>query len=454
MKRLNNLYDNMISYSNVNYVYNKVKNNCHNKEKVFEFLKYKNCNIIDILEKLKKEEYIFSKYNIFLIHEKKYIIIMSENISDKIVNQMISYFILLPAFKNLIDTNVATRKNKGTSYAYNIIEKYVRSIGLNNEIFVLKIDINKYFYNINHEILYNMIKRRIKDKKSLKIIKNIINLTDEEYINNRINKLVSDEIYRINKLSISQKEKNKKINELKKIPLYEKDRGISIGCLSNQILALFYLNDIDHYIKEELKHKYYIRYQDDLYIFDKDIDRLKQSFFLIKRELNKLKLNINNKSGIYNLKNGISYLGYTYFVKNNSLVIKYTNNTIRKINRKLNKLYNSDFNLYYKSINSYKGYFKKCNTNLYYYKYRLLELNSKYDKYKLLKKRFNDSIIFIKSKDRYYTYQDDLKYLNNIFNTKRRSFVNRDVIKIENINYVILNSNDIFEKYNLQKILK
>lgn len=118
MKRLNNFYDKMISYSNANYVFNRIKNNCHNKKRVFAFLKYKNSNIIDILFKLKNQDYTFSNFGIFLINEKKYRIIMSENINDKIVNQMISYFILLPSFKNLIDTNIATRKNKGTSYGY------------------------------------------------------------------------------------------------------------------------------------------------------------------------------------------------------------------------------------------------------------------------------------------------------------------------------------------------
>lgn len=70
MKRLNNLYDKMISYSNANYVFNRIKNNCHNKKRVFAFLKYKNSNIIDILFKLKNQDYTFSNFGIFLINEK------------------------------------------------------------------------------------------------------------------------------------------------------------------------------------------------------------------------------------------------------------------------------------------------------------------------------------------------------------------------------------------------
>ena len=80
--------------------------------------RYKNCFLIDILEKLRNNSYSFSNYHIFLIHEKKYRIIMSENISDKIVNQLVSYFILISSFKCLIEENVATRKGKGSSYGY------------------------------------------------------------------------------------------------------------------------------------------------------------------------------------------------------------------------------------------------------------------------------------------------------------------------------------------------
>jgi len=326
-----------------------------------------------------------------------------------------------------------------------MVERYVRSIGLDKEIYVLKIDISKYFYNIDHEILFSMIKKRIKDEKALDIILQIISLTDYDYINERIKELVNNEIKRIKKLKISNKEKMKKIKELNSIPLYEKGRGASIGCLSNQMLALFYLNEVDHFIKEKLKHKYYVRYCDDLCIFDTDKEKLKKSFILIEEELNKLKLKINNKSGIYRLKEGISFLGYTYQLKNNKLLIKYTNTTIRKINRKLRKSYNDDFDFYYRNINSYKGYFKKCNTNLYYDKYKKIEINSLFDKYKMLKGRYKDRVVFIKYKNRYYTYLEDLKEVNRILGKEYSSLSYNNFVKVINKldDYVILSGNRV-----------
>lgn len=331
---------------------------------------------------------------------------MSESISDKIVNQMISYFILLPSFNCLIDSNIATRKNRGSNYGYKLFEKYINNIGINKDIYVLRIDIKKYFYNINHNILLSMLERRIKDKKSINILKNIINLTDNKYVNDNIKKLIGKEINRVNNLNISIKEKNRLINELNNIPLYRKGYGLSIGCLSNQLLAVFFLNDIDHYIKEILKCEHYIRYMDDMYILSDNRSLLEDVFKIIKDKLRSIELDINNKSGIYRTKEGISFLGYTYSIKNNRLLIRYDNNTIKSINKKLKKEYENNFNGYYKSITSYKGYFIRCNTNLYNDSYRWLCINNLYDKYRIIKNKYKDYIVFIKYNNTYYTYDN------------------------------------------------
>lgn len=72
-------------------------------------------------------------------------------------------------------------------------------------------------------------------------------------------------------------------------------------------MAIFYLNDIDHIIKEELNCSRYIRYMDDLYLISDDKGYLECCFDRINDELNRIELNINNKSGIYRLKEGVSF---------------------------------------------------------------------------------------------------------------------------------------------------
>jgi len=79
--------------------------------------------------------------------------------------------------------------------------------------------------------------------------------------------------------------------------------------MSSQIFAIFYLNDIDHYIKENLKIKYYIRYQDDMILIHHDKEYLKYCLKEIEKELNKLDLKINKKTKIYKSDDNINFIG-------------------------------------------------------------------------------------------------------------------------------------------------
>ena len=365
MKTKKNLYNNILNYDKTLSVYYKIKKNFKNKNKLYYYSLNLNTNLLNILIKLKNNNYKFNKYNIFFINEPKLRLIMSETINDKIVNHLIAKYILLDSLETkLIDTNVATRINKGSKYAFNTFIKYINKLNNNKEIYILKLDIKKYFYNIDHNILFNMIKRYIKDEKSLKIIKEIIDSTNENYINDKIIELKNNKINSIKKLNITNKEKQIKIEEVEKIPLYKKGKGLPIGNLTSQILAIFYLNDIDHYIKEKLKFKYYIRYMDDLLIIDTSKDKLKKSYKLIEKEINNIKLSLNNKSNLYKLSNGIVFLGYKFKLNKNKLEIRYNNKTIRRIEKKLKNLKIYNIEKYNKSLGSYKGYFKLCNTNI------------------------------------------------------------------------------------------
>lgn len=356
MQRSSNLYKNIYIIDNVRDTYKIIKRECNNKKSVYNYDLYEGINLYSIVEKLYNRTYKFSKYHIFLIKEPKYRLIMSENINDKIVNHLISNYILLPALEpKLIDTNVATRKNKGSKYALDMLNKYLNEHVLKNqEIYVLKMDISKYFYNIDHDILKSMLKKDIKDKDALDIIFKTLDTTNEEYINKEIKRLKIREIERIKKLNINIDEKKYKIDEINKIPLYRYNKGLGIGNMTIQILAIYYLSGIDNYIKRVLKCKYYIRYMDDLIIIDNNINKLKEIFNLLILEIKKINLDINNKSRIINLKRGLSFLGYTYIHTNNRIIVKINNDTKKRIKKHL-KYVNYDI----KSVNSYKGFLKR-----------------------------------------------------------------------------------------------
>ena len=128
---------------------------------------------------------------------------------------------------------------------------------------ILKCDIKNYFGSIDLNILKNKINRRIKDNDAITIINEIL----------------------------------------------DSDTSLSIGFMTSQILGIFYLNDLDHFIKEKLKIKYYIRYQDDFLLIHHDKQYLKYCLSEIKEFLKQEKLELNSKTRIYKNTNNFIFLG-------------------------------------------------------------------------------------------------------------------------------------------------
>ena len=90
--------------------------------------------------------------------------------------------------------------------------------------------------------------------------------------------------------------------------------GIPIGNLASQIFANLYLDGLDHYLKETVKCQHYIRYMDDLIVFDNDKNRLSNIKEAIREYLKCLKLELHpHKSKIYLTANGIGFLGYKVY---------------------------------------------------------------------------------------------------------------------------------------------
>ena len=461
MKRKGNLYNNICDISNIYNVYKDLRKSVNNKKEVLDFEIGLHSNICNLSKELYNKKYTVGRYNIFLIREPKYRLIMSERFKDKLINHLVSRYILDVLDNSLISTNVATRKGKGGSYAFDKLIKYINELRkLEKKIYVLKIDINKYFYNIDHDILKEKLRRKIKDSDALDIIYKIIDSTNCKYINEDIERIKEEEIKKVKNYGNS----DYLIKEIKNIPNYKFGKGLPIGNMTSQFLAIFYLSDLDYYIKEVLGYKYYIRYMDDLVILSHDKKKIINDFKLLKERIEKEKLNINNKSKIYCLDSGFSFLGYKFCLCNGRLLIRYNNSTIKRIRKSLRGKKKNNYSLYYKSIRSYRGYFSKSNSELK--KELVVVEKSIFDKYINLKKDYKKFLVFIKSGLFYYTYDEDSLIMNYIFDykiingrvgfpVKNMEYKIKRKLETFNISYVVLDGNEVIKiDYNSDNYVK
>lgn len=347
-RKTRRVYDGALDYEKLYSAWNTVAHTCKNKQGLYEFAMYAQARISQLLEDLRARRYYPNKYRCFMIFEPKPRLVMSQSIRDKVVNHFVAKEYLLPLLeRTLVDANVATRKGMGSSYASRMLKRYFSEILAEHPgatVYALKIDVSKYFYSIDHEILFEKLRKKIKDKDVLEILRRIVNETNKPYINKVIDEF--NAYYGTD------------------IPHYEKGKGLSIGAMTSQFLAIFYLSDLDRLVKEELKQKYFLRYMDDFLILGFDKAELKRARERIEDELTKVRLRVNPKSAIYNCcaQSGFPFLGYRYYVVRRSggrdfLRVVCLSETVRRVRRRLKVLYEHNADKYSRSYESYRGYF-------------------------------------------------------------------------------------------------
>ncbi len=356
---------NKIDYFKILDTYDKtVSKRVRNKRSLINMEMNKISYVSNIYNLLINNNYKFYKYNIFIIKEHKYRIVMSSNIYDKVINHYYTNEFLYKKVEPYLDKrNIATRIGMGTDYGIKLIKKYYEIYKKYDTFYILKLDIKKYFYSIDHNVLKSMLKD-ILDKYEYYIICNIIDSTNYDYINNEIKKL-------------KIKYNNPYVND---IPYYLHDKGLAIGLMTNQTLAIFYLYKLHNFINRKLKLKHFISYMDDIIIFHKDKDYLKYSLKEIEKYLNNvLKLELNkNKTMICKSSNWVEFLGYNFKVVNKKTIIRIRSKSLKRIKKNIkNTKYLYDIN----KISLEKA-FSIINNYKYSYKYdKSMKVNNLIDKY-------------------------------------------------------------------------
>ena len=268
MKRYKNLWDKFISMENLELAAKKAVQSKKNKPETKFFLKHKT----ELLKKLQKTlndgKFTTSPYKTRRIFEpKERLIYILPLYPDHIVHHALIN-ILGPIWQStFIKDSYACIPGKGLHRASKAIMRFVRKYK-----YVLQCDIRKFYPSINHKVIFNIIKKKIADTKLLTVLRDIIWSCGNE-------------------------------------------TNLPIGNLTSQWMGNVYLNELDHFVKEQLCCRGYIRYWDDFCLFSDNKGILHEyEFKLRKFVFDKLKL-IFSKSAIRAVANGVAFIGYRHFKK-------------------------------------------------------------------------------------------------------------------------------------------
>lgn len=219
---------------------------------------------------------------------------------DRVYQRSINDNALYPQMtKSFIYANAACQKGKGTDFARKLIKRYLSShitkYGASG--WVIQMDIHQYYQSMSHDSV-NECFRRHTDKDTYEMSTKILN---RQYVGKT---------------------------------------GYKPGSQMVQIAGISLLNDTDHYIKEDLHVRYYIRYQDDFWILTHDRDTAYRWFGFIERKINSLGLELNpNKSHVTPLSKGFLFLGFHYRItKTGRIIMSINSDNVKHERKKLRRM--------------------------------------------------------------------------------------------------------------------
>ena len=293
-RTIRNEYDKALTYENLMKAHLQSRKGKGYRKEIILFNLKQEEYIMWLYEQLKTGKYRHGGYTEFYVTQPKLRRIEKSKYIDRIVHRWyVNSFIEKYYIPQFISTSYACLKGKGMHKACLDLQKAMKHCKtVWGEYYILKMDIRKYFENINKDILLQIMERKIKDPKLLWLTKEII------YSN-------------------------------------QGKTGLPIGNYTSQMYANIYLNELDQYIKHNLKCKYYYRYMDDAVILINTKDEAKEMLERIKKFLEvKLQLELNQKTQIFKSKQGVNFCGY----KINEYRLKIRDRGKRKLKKKVKSL--------------------------------------------------------------------------------------------------------------------
>ena len=269
-KTIRNEFDKKLTYDNLMKAHLDSRKGKSLRKEIILFNLKQEEYIMWLYEKLKNGTYKHSGYSKFFVTEPKIRRIEKSKYIDRIVHRWyVDNFMKEYFMKSFISTSYACIENKGMHKAcLDVQESMKHCKRVWNNYYIIKMDVAKYFQNIDKRILDSILQRKIKDKKLLWITYEIL------YSNG-------------------------------------KEKGLPIGNYTSQCFANIYLNEMDQFAKHNLKLKYWYRYMDDMIAIVKTKKEAIEKLEFIKNFLYKnLRLELNSKTQIFKSSQGVNFCGY------------------------------------------------------------------------------------------------------------------------------------------------
>lgn len=272
-------FNQLFSFRNLYRAHLRSRNSKREVPSVVDYEMHISSNITRLRYNILHGVYAINSYKTFYIYEPKKRLIQACAYVDRIVQHCLcdNYLTELIDSKLIYD-NCACRKNKGIDFAVRRVKKHLQGFykQYGTDGYCLRVDISKYFQSIDKEIVLKKLNRHVTNRYIMGLISRIVLGYDSE--------------------------------------------GLPIGNQISQTLAIYYLNDVDRFIKEVCRVKFYTRYMDDFFILHHDKAFLEDLTRLIREECEKDKLTLNAKTMIIPIKQGIDFIGKNFMLEDNGAV--------------------------------------------------------------------------------------------------------------------------------------
>ena len=282
MHRIGHIWEQVVSLDNLYTAYCKALRGKRRRPDVAQFSLDLERHLLTLHQELVSGTYTPGAYRQFTVYERKPRLISVAPFRDRVVHHAVMHILEPLLDKRFIPDTYACRKNKGVHKAVDRYQQLAREYA-----YVLKLDIRRYFPSTDRTILKQQLARRIKDKAVLALLRRIIDNGPET--GGPVRFFPGDDL-----VSVS-----------------ERPRGLPIGNLTSQFFANLYLDGFDHWLKETMRVKGYLRYVDDIYLLDNDKQRLWALRDAVAGKLQEIRLTLHDdKTQIYRTTERVDVLGY------------------------------------------------------------------------------------------------------------------------------------------------